>query len=77
MADMRASPPSLPPINVAEGWHNCDIPTKKWHCPYGKDLPIMQSAESRALGIHCSGTQHTNWVRYGKVVLEFFQGRVS
>ena len=77
MADMRASPPSLPPINVAAGWRNRDIPTKKWQCPCGKVLPIVQNPESKVFGIHCSGTQHTAWVRYGKVVPEFFQGSVS
>ena len=28
-------------------------------------------------GIHYLGAQHTDWVRYGKVALEFFQGSVS
>ena len=77
MADMRASPPSLPPINVAAGWRNRDIPTKKWQCPYGKILPIVQTPKSQAFSIHCSGTQHTDSVRYGKVVPEFFQGSVG
>ena len=76
MADMRASPP-LPPIIVAAGWRNRDIPTKKWQCPCGKVLPIVQNPESKAFSIHCSGTQHTDWVRYGKVVPEFFQGSIS
>ena len=76
MADMRASPP-LPPITVAAGWRNRDIPTKNWQCPCGKVLPIVQNPESKAFSIHCSGTQHTDWVRYGKVVPEFFQGSIS
>ena len=73
MADMHVSPP-LPPINVAARWRNRDIPTKKWQCPCGKVVPIVQNPESKAFSIHCSGTQHTDWVRYGKVVPEFLQG---
>ena len=76
MPDMRASPPPLPPINVASGWRNRNIPTKKWPCPCGKVLPMVQNSESKAFSIHCSGTQHTHWVRYSKVVPEFFQGSV-
>ena len=76
MADMRASPP-LPPITVAARWRNRDILAKKWQCPCGKVLPIVQNPESKAFSIHCSGTQHTDWVRCGKVVLEFFQGSIS
>ena len=74
--DMRASFP-LPPINVAARWRNGDIPTKKWRCPCGKVLPIVQNPDNRAFSIHCLGTQHTNWVRYGKVVPEFFHGSIS
>ena len=59
MADIRASP-SLPPMNVAAGWCNRDIRTKKWQCPCGKVLPILQNPESKAFSIHCSGTQHTD-----------------
>ena len=77
MVDMRTSPPSLPPINVAVGWRNRDIPTKKWQCRCGKVLPIVRTPQSKAFSIHCWGTQHTDWVRYGKVVPEFFQGTVS
>ena len=76
MANMRASPP-LARITVAAGWRNRDIATKKWQCPCGKVLPIVQNPKSKAFSIHCSGTQHTDWVRYGKVVLEFFQGSIS
>ena len=76
MADMRASPP-LAPLSVAAGWRNRDIPTKKWQCPCGKVLPIVQNPDSKAYSVHCSGTQHTDWVRYGKVVPEFFQGSIS
>ena len=76
MADMRASPP-LAPLTVAAGWRNHDIPTKNWQCPCGNVLPIVQNPASKAFGIHCSGTQHTHWVRYGKVVPEFFQGSIS
>ena len=77
MADMGASPPSLPPINAAAEWRKQDVPTKKWQCPCGKVVPIVQTPQSKALSIHCSGTQHTEWVRYGKVVPELFQGSVS
>ena len=37
----------------------------------------MQAPESKAFGNHCSGAQHTDWVRYIKVVPEFFQGSVG
>ena len=37
----------------------------------------MQNPESRAFSIHYSGTQYTDWVRYGKVLPEFFQGSNS
>ena len=47
MAGMRASPPSLPPISVAAGWRNRDSPTKKWQCPCGKVLPIVQTPQIR------------------------------
>ena len=77
MADMRASSASLPPINVVAPWHNRDIPTKKWRCLCGKVLPIVQTPESKAFSIQCSGTHHTDGVWYGKVVAEFFQGSVS
>ena len=76
MADMRASPP-LAPLSVAAGWRNRDIPTKKWQCPCGKVLPIVQNPDSKAYSIHCSGSQHTDWFRYGKVVPEFFKGSIS
>ena len=76
MADMCASSPCLPPMSVAAACCNGHIPTKKWHCPSGKVLPIMQAPDSKAFGIHCSGAQYTDWVRYGKVVPEFFQGSV-
>ena len=76
MADMRASPP-LALLTVAAGWRNRDIPTKKWQCPCRKVLPIVQNPKSKAFSIHCSGTPHTNWVRYGKVVPEFFQGSIN
>ena len=45
--------------------------------PCGKVLPIVHNPDSKAYSVHCSGTQHTNWVRYGKVVPEFFQGSMS
>ena len=77
MVHMLASPPSLPPINVVTVWRNRHIPTKKWQWPCGKVPPIVQARESKAFGIHCSVTQYTDWVRYGKVVMEFFQGSVS
>ena len=76
MADMLASPP-LAPLSVAAGLRNRDIPTKKWQCPCGKVLPIVQNPDSKAYNVHCSVTQHTDWVRYGKVVPEFFQGSIS
>ena len=59
MADMRASPP-LALLSVAAGWRNRDIPTKKWQCPCGKVMPIVQNPDSKAYRIHCSGTQGTN-----------------
>ena len=77
MADMSASPPSLPCISVAAAWRNHHIPTKKWQCPCGKVLPIVHAPESKAFGIHCSATQHMDTVRHGKVVPEFFHGSVS
>ena len=46
-------------------------------------MPVWQgpahNAEprSRVFSIHCSGTQHTDWVRYGKVPPGFFQGSIS
>ena len=76
MADMRGSPP-LAPLTVAAGWRNRDIPTKKWQCPCGKVLPIVQNPDNKAYSIQCAGTQHTDWVRYGKVVPEFFQGSIG
>ena len=76
MANMRASPP-LAPLSLAAGWRNRDIPTKKWQCPYGKVLPIVHNPDSKAYSVHCSGTQHTDCVPYGKVVPEFFQGSIS
>ena len=76
MADMRAFPP-LAPLSVAAGGRNRDIPRKKWQCPCGKVLPIVQNSESTAYGVHCSGTQHTDWVWYVKVVPEFLQGSLS
>ena len=72
MAHMRASPPSLPAISVAAAWRNRHIPTKKWQCPCGKVVPIVLAPKSKAFGIHCSGAKHTDWVRYGKLVPEFF-----
>ena len=68
---------SLGSLSVAAGWRNRDIPTKKWQCPCGKVLPIVQNPNSKAYSIHCLDTQHTDWVRYGKVVPEFFQGSIS
>ena len=70
-------PPPLAPLSVAAGWRNRDIPTKKLQCPCGKVLPIVQNPDSKACSVHCSGTQHTDWVRYGKVVPESFQGSIS
>ena len=77
MADMRAPPPSLPPMNFAAAWRNRDIPTKKWRCLCGKVLPIAKTPESKAFSIQCSGTWPNDWVRYGKVVADFFQGSVG
>ena len=77
MAAMRTSLPSLPPFSVSATWRNRHIPTKKWQCPCGKVPPIAQAPHSKAFGIHCSGAQHTDWVRYGKVVPEYFQGSVN
>ena len=37
----------------------------------------MQKPESKAFSIHCSGTQHSDWVRYGKIVPDFFQVSIS
>ena len=37
----------------------------------------MQALDGKTFGIFCSGAQHTEWVRYGKVVPEFFQGSVG
>ena len=76
MAAMRASPP-LAPLSVAAGWRNRDIATKKWQCPCGKVPTIVQNPDNKAYNVQCSGTQHTDWVRYGKVVPEFFQGGIS
>ena len=76
MADMRASSP-LAPLSVAAGWRNRDIPPKKWQCPCGKVQRIVQNLDSKAYSVHCSGTQHTDWVRYGKVVPVFFHGSIS
>ena len=76
LADMRGSPP-LAPLSVAAGWRNRNIPTKKWQCPCGKVLPIVHNPDSKAYSIHCAGTQHTDWVRYRKVVPEFFQGSMG
>ena len=73
---MRASL-SLPRINVAAGWRDHNIPIQKWQCRCGKVLPIVQNPDSNAFSIHCLGTQHTDWVRYGKVVPEFFQGSIN
>ena len=72
MANMHACPSCLPPLSVAAGWRNRLLLKKKWQCPCGKVLPKVQTPESKAFGIHCSGAQHKNWVRYGKVVPEFF-----
>ena len=77
MANMHASPPCWPPMSVAAAWRNRHILTKKWQCPSGRVLPIVQALDSKAFGIHCSGARHTDWVRYGKVVPEFLQGTVS
>ena len=67
MADMHASPSCLPRLSVAAGWRNRHILTKKLQFPCGKVLPTVQTPESEAFGIHCSGAQHKDSVRYGKV----------
>ena len=77
MGTMRAASPCLPPISIAAACRDRHIPTKKRHCPCGKVVPTMQAQESKALGIHSWGAKHTDWVRCGKVVLEFFQGNVT
>ena len=69
---MRASPP-LAPLTIAAAWRNRDIPTKKWQCPCGKVLPIVQKPREQ-------GIQHPSIpTRYGtaKVVPEFVQGSIS
>ena len=72
MVDMRASPP-LAPLTIAAGWRNRDIPKKKWQCPCGKVLPIVQ--KPREQGIQHPGIP----TGYGtaKVVPEFCQGSIS
>ena len=51
--------------------------SKKWQCPFGKVLPISQTPGGNAFRIYCSGAHHTDWMRYAKVVPEFFQGSVG
>ena len=63
-------------MNVTAAWRNCHV-SKKWQCPYGKVLPIVQHPDNKVFGIHYSGAQHTDWVRYGKVMPEFFHGGVG
>ena len=46
-------------------------------CPCGKVLPIVQRLESKVFGIHRLGAQHTDWVQYGKVMPDLFQGSVG
>ena len=75
MADMHVSPFSLPLPSVAAEWRN--RLTKKWLWPCGKVLPTVQTPESKVFGIHCSGAQHKDWVRYGKAVPDFFWGNVA
>ena len=77
IADMHASVSCLRSLSVTVGWRNRHNLKKKWQCPCGKVLPTRQTPESKAFGMHCSGAQHKDWVRHGKVLPEFVLGSVA